>query len=129
MILPDVNVLLYSFRSDSARHADYRAWMHSVVNGENAFGVSPQVLSSLVRIAAHLRQAKQPGGGADLCQRAPSTASLSGDSTGSPALADLLWSMPRSAGIGEPGTGRLARGAGDRIRLRVDHIRPGLRQV
>ena len=53
MILPDVNVLLYSFRSDAARHADYRAWLHKVVNGQGAFGMSPQVLASVVRIATH----------------------------------------------------------------------------
>jgi len=60
MILPDVNVLLYSFRSDSVRHAEYRAWMHSVVNGESAFGVSPLALSSLVRIATHPRIFARP---------------------------------------------------------------------
>jgi len=60
MILPDVNVLLYSFRSDSTGHADYRAWLHAVVNGESAFGMSPQVLASLVRIATHPRIFARP---------------------------------------------------------------------
>lgn len=55
MILPDVNVLLYAFRSDSPDHAKYRTWLHSVVNGEMAYGMSPQVLAALVRIATHPR--------------------------------------------------------------------------
>jgi uncharacterized protein len=33
MILPDVNVLIYAFRRDSARHAEYRAWLQAVVDG------------------------------------------------------------------------------------------------
>ncbi len=55
MILPDVNVLLYAFRSDSLRHTDYRSWLQSVVNGDAAYGMSPQVLASVVRIATHPR--------------------------------------------------------------------------
>ncbi len=60
MILPDVNVLLYSFRSDAARHADYRSWLDSVVNGESVYGMAPQTLSSLVRIATHPRIFSRP---------------------------------------------------------------------
>ena len=31
MILPDVNVLIYAFRSDAEQHADYKAWLESVI--------------------------------------------------------------------------------------------------
>jgi len=55
VILPDVNVLLYAFRSDSADHARYRGWLDEVVNGDEAYGMSPQVLSSVIRIATHPR--------------------------------------------------------------------------
>lgn len=55
MILPDVNVLLYAFRSDSTDHERCREWLTGVVNGPAAFGLSPQVLASLVRIATHPR--------------------------------------------------------------------------
>lgn len=55
MILPDVNVLVYAFRSDSVNHAAYREWLGRVVDGDEAFGMSPQVLSSVVRIATHPR--------------------------------------------------------------------------
>lgn len=55
MILPDVNVLPYSFRSDSPGHTQYRDWLDSVVAGDEAYGLSPCVLSSLIRIATHTR--------------------------------------------------------------------------
>jgi toxin-antitoxin system PIN domain toxin len=55
VILPDVNVLLYAFRDDSVDHARYRRWLDGVVNGAEAYGMSPQVLSSVVRIATHPR--------------------------------------------------------------------------
>jgi toxin-antitoxin system PIN domain toxin len=55
VILPDVNVLLYAFRSDSVDHGRYRGWLDEVVNGEEAYGMSPQVLSSVIRVATHAR--------------------------------------------------------------------------
>ena len=60
MILPDVNVLLYAFRTDSADHARYREWLEKVVNGPEAFGISPQVLSAVVRISTHPRIYNRP---------------------------------------------------------------------
>ena len=53
MILPDVNVLIYAFRRDSARHAEYRTWLQALVDGPSAYGVSPQVLAGVVRICTH----------------------------------------------------------------------------
>lgn len=55
MILPDVNVLLYAFRDDSVDHHRYRAWLEAVVNGDEAYGMSSQVLCSVARIATHPR--------------------------------------------------------------------------
>jgi hypothetical protein len=55
LILPDVNVLLYAFRKDSGDHARYREWLDGVVNGNEAYGMSPQVLCSVARIATHPR--------------------------------------------------------------------------
>lgn len=60
MILPDVNVLIYAFRSDSADHGRYRAWLESVINGPAAYGVSPQVLAGLVRVTTHPRIFSRP---------------------------------------------------------------------
>jgi uncharacterized protein len=55
VILPDVNVLLYAFRSDAPNHGAYRDWLTDVVNGDSAYGMSPQVLSSVIRISTHPR--------------------------------------------------------------------------
>jgi len=55
LILPDVNVLLYAFRSDAGNHAAYRTWLEGVLNGEMAYGMSPQVLASVIRLATHPR--------------------------------------------------------------------------
>jgi toxin-antitoxin system PIN domain toxin len=60
VILPDVNVLLYAFRRDLADHSAYRAWLDGVVNGGMAYAMSPQVLSSFIRIATHPRIFVQP---------------------------------------------------------------------
>lgn len=60
MILADVNVLLYAFRRDAPDHARYRAWLEDVLNGREAYGVAPQVLSALVRISTHPRIYKEP---------------------------------------------------------------------
>lgn len=53
MILPDVNVLLYAFRNDSPDHDAFRLWLDAVVNGEAAYGMSPQVLAGVIRVATH----------------------------------------------------------------------------
>ncbi len=60
MILPDVNVLLYAFRADLPDHAACRNWVQAVVDGETAYGMSAQVLCSVVRIATHPRIFAQP---------------------------------------------------------------------
>ena len=60
MILPDVNVFIYAFRKDSKDYPRYRDWLQAVVNGPSAYGISPQVLSSFVRVATHPRNFAHP---------------------------------------------------------------------
>jgi uncharacterized protein len=60
LILPDVNVLIYAFRSDTQHHADHKRWLESVVNAPSTYGVSPQVLSGVVRVCTHRRIFVQP---------------------------------------------------------------------
>ena len=55
MILPDFNVLIYSFRTDSTRHAHCKAWLDRLVRGDAQFGISPLALSALIRIATDPR--------------------------------------------------------------------------
>ncbi len=60
MILCDVNVLLYAFRADAARHEEYRAWLLDRLAGDEPVGVADPVLSALVRIATHSRIYREP---------------------------------------------------------------------
>lgn len=60
MILPDVNVLVYAFRSDAADHERYATWLTAVLNSPNAYGISPQVLSSVVRVCTHRKIFARP---------------------------------------------------------------------
>jgi len=60
LILPDVNILVYAFRSDSADHERHRGWLESVINGPEAYGIAPQVLSAVVRITTHPRIFSRP---------------------------------------------------------------------
>ena len=60
MILPDVNVLVYAFRPDAANHPPCRQWLQSVVEGREAFGMSPRALSSFLRIVTHPRIFARP---------------------------------------------------------------------
>ena len=53
MILPDVNVLLTAFRPDATDHKTNNRWLTSVVSASGDFGMSPQVLSSVIRIASN----------------------------------------------------------------------------
>jgi toxin-antitoxin system PIN domain toxin len=60
LILPDVNVLLYAFRNDYAQHPRHRAWLESLIDGDEPFAMSPQVLGAVIRIATNKRIYRQP---------------------------------------------------------------------
>ncbi len=60
MILPDINVLLHAFRPDSTEHLRSRDWLDQVVNGDSGYGMAPQVLGGVIRIATHPRVFAQP---------------------------------------------------------------------
>jgi len=62
MILPDVNVLVNAFRRDTDEHALCRRWLESVVNGDSRYGMSPQVLSGVIRVSTHPKVFSQPSG-------------------------------------------------------------------
>jgi toxin-antitoxin system PIN domain toxin len=53
VILPDVNILVHAFRSDSLDHPTCKAWLEGVVNGEAHFGMALQVMSGMIRITTH----------------------------------------------------------------------------
>lgn len=55
MTLADCNVLIHAFRTDAPAHGPCRRWLDATVRGDSRFGVSPQVLSAVIRIATHRR--------------------------------------------------------------------------
>ncbi len=60
MILPDVNILLYAFRADMPEHTQHRTWLEQIGNDGQVFGISPQVLASVVRIVTQRRFFTRP---------------------------------------------------------------------
>ena len=52
-MLPDVNILVHAFRSDSSEHKRCRSWLEGVVNGDARYGMAPQVLSGVIRLTTH----------------------------------------------------------------------------
>lgn len=60
MILADVNVLIGAYRPDTPQHAVCRQWLERIVHGDAAYGVSKQVLSSVVRITTNRRIFSDP---------------------------------------------------------------------
>lgn len=60
MILPDTNVLIGAFRRDVANHISCKRWLEETVNAPTPYGMSPQVLVSLVRIVTNPRAFRQP---------------------------------------------------------------------
>lgn len=60
MILPDVNVLVYAFREDSADHDAYRAWLTTQLAAPEPYAVSELVLASFLRIVTNRRIYQSP---------------------------------------------------------------------
>jgi toxin-antitoxin system PIN domain toxin len=60
VILPDVNVLVYAHREDTPNHAAYRAWLESVINSDEAYGMADLVLSGFLRVVTHPRVFAHP---------------------------------------------------------------------
>ncbi len=52
-MLPDVNVLVYAHRRDSVNHSVHRQWLDSLINSDEAYGISSLVLSGFVRVVTH----------------------------------------------------------------------------
>jgi uncharacterized protein len=60
MKLPDVNVLVYAFRSDTEHHAICRSWLSATVLDSAPFGISKLALSALIRVTTHPRIYNSP---------------------------------------------------------------------
>lgn len=60
MILPDVNVLIYAFRTGVPEHGICRTWLDNVVSSDARFGMSPLALNAVVRITTNPRFSPEP---------------------------------------------------------------------
>jgi len=60
VLLFDVSVLVYAFRPDASRHADYQVWLERLVGGQEAFGLSELVVSGFLRVVTHPRAYRPP---------------------------------------------------------------------
>jgi toxin-antitoxin system PIN domain toxin len=68
VILPDVNILVHAFRSDSSDHDLCYKWLDEVVNGNSRYGLSSQVLSGVIRVTTHPRIFLQPSSLAEVIE-------------------------------------------------------------
>jgi toxin-antitoxin system PIN domain toxin len=55
VVLIDVNVLVYAYRTEAVEHDRYHSWLTEVATGDAAFGLSELVLSGFLRIVTHPR--------------------------------------------------------------------------
>lgn len=55
MILPDVNVLINSYRSDAPDHLAYKSWFEDMANADAPFAIADFILSSFLRVVTHPR--------------------------------------------------------------------------
>jgi toxin-antitoxin system PIN domain toxin len=53
--LVDVNILVYAFQEETPEHATHRKWLMDLVQSDEAYAVSDQVLSGFLRIVTHPR--------------------------------------------------------------------------
>lgn len=53
MILPDVNLLIHAYNSQSPVHAAARAWWEELLNGTTPVGLAWVTLLGFIRIATH----------------------------------------------------------------------------
>jgi toxin-antitoxin system PIN domain toxin len=60
MMLPDTNVLIYAHRRDADRHADYREWLESLIDGPEPYAVSDHALMGVIRIVTNPRIYQHP---------------------------------------------------------------------
>ncbi len=60
MDLPDVNIFVHAFRSDSADHQLCRTWLAQRLAGPEAVAISTQVLAGFIRVVTHARVFRRP---------------------------------------------------------------------
>lgn len=65
MIVPDVNVLVYAHREDTAQHVRYADWLAGVVAGADELGLVEAALTGFLRVVTHPRIFAEPATSAE----------------------------------------------------------------
>ncbi len=60
MIVPDINLLVYAYNSESPYHKKAKHWWEETVNGDKRIGVPWLVSSGFVRLITHPRVLQNP---------------------------------------------------------------------
>jgi hypothetical protein len=60
MIIPDINLLLYSYDADSLFHAKAAVWWQTCLSGTEPVGLLPVVIFGFVRIGTNARAFQHP---------------------------------------------------------------------
>lgn len=60
MIIPDANLLLYAYDSDSPFHRPAARWWTSLLSGTEPVGLCPVVVFSFLRLATHAKVFARP---------------------------------------------------------------------
>jgi len=60
MILTDINILVYAFRTDAPSHSNYHQWLEELINSDQAYAISDLVLSGFLRVVTHPRVFNPP---------------------------------------------------------------------
>ena len=60
MILPDINLLLHAYNSDSPVYANARAWWETLLNGTRPVGLAWATILGFVRLATHRQVMTHP---------------------------------------------------------------------
>jgi uncharacterized protein len=60
VVLPDINVLVYAHRKDTAHHDAARRWVEQMLHSDQAYGMSELVVSGFIRIVTHPRVFNPP---------------------------------------------------------------------
>jgi toxin-antitoxin system PIN domain toxin len=60
VILPDVNLLIYAYNSDSPKHSEARAWWEQTLSGSRQVGMAWVAILGFIRVSTHPRVFSNP---------------------------------------------------------------------
>jgi uncharacterized protein len=70
LIIPDVNLLVHAYNSDSPLHAEARSWWEELLNGTRPVGLAWVAVLGFLRITTHRQILAQPLPVSSACTRA-----------------------------------------------------------